>query len=143
MLFRKTTRLAVKATGAAGAAGWGAALLTAAHPDDDVRDLIRRWFGRDVPNPYVQIVGNVEAELVTAGLLSAVEEDTGLRGKAGRMLRGKPDVEADCDRIGVLAGAVALAVERWRQWGAAEPELVPLLLEECRAGITSRERDND
>jgi hypothetical protein len=96
-----------------------------------------RWLGRESGNPWASVVGSVEAELVAAGLLDAVEPQ-GLRGRLGAAASGRLKVTPRCDAIAGVRGDVDAAVSRWQVFGTSERDLAEALVKECRDGIDAR-----
>jgi hypothetical protein len=111
--------------------------------DDDVKDLIRRWFGSDVESPHHDVVAVEIEEAIRAGLLARVETDAG-RGRVLSTLLGstKVSVEPQCDRIATVEGVDDL-LARWQHFAATEPDLHTELVERCGKAITSRTEADD
>lgn len=138
-LLGTKARVAVRpGSGAPGNGGIEVGLAAAVGPKDPwARDMVYRWLGRESGNPWASVVGAVEAELVAAGLLDAVEA-TGLRGKLGAAASGRLKVTPHCDAIAAVRGEVEAAVARWTSFTTTERELADALVKECRAGIDNR-----
>jgi hypothetical protein len=138
-LFGSKQRLAVRrGGGTVGNGGIEAGLAAAvAEKDPWARDTVYRWLGRESGNPWASVVGAVEAELVAAGLLDAVEAQ-GLRGKLGAAASGRLKVTPRCDAVERVRGDVDTAVSRWQAFQTSERELAEVLVKECRDGVDAR-----
>jgi hypothetical protein len=138
-LLGARARVAVRpGTGAPRAAGMEAGLAGAvAAKDPWARDTVSRWIGRDSGNPWASVVGAVEADLVAAGLLNAVEP-AGLRGKVGVASSGRLKVTPQCEAIAAVRADVEAGVARWTSFTTGERALAEALVKECRGGIDSR-----
>jgi hypothetical protein len=89
----------------------------------DVHKVVRRWFGKDVPDPWAEVIAQVVRDGIEAGCLA---------GPAGHALSSDAALRAD------LTAQSALVAARWRRFQASEPELHLVLLQQCRSAITSR-----
>jgi hypothetical protein len=94
----------------------------------DVHEVVRRWFGQDVPDPWAAVIARVVRDAIEAGCLAA---------PAGHTLSSDAALRAD------LTAQSALVAARWRGFQASEPGPQRALLQQCRSAITSRSSSFD
>lgn len=107
---------------------------------DDVAAVIKRWYGRDLPNPYATIVEHVAAE--AAGYLDTVD----VCPRAVSNAEGEATPEPNAAALAAIAGPFAECEARWQGFKAAEATLYTALINACKRAIFARresDRDDD
>lgn len=107
------------------------------------KDVVYRWLQSDSTNPWGNVAGAVEAELVQAGILQPVAPQ-GALGKLGRLAGARQKMSATPQAIAASRPEVDATLQRWFAFNQHEAQLAQALVKECRDGIDSRlESDDD
>lgn len=107
------------------------------------KDVVYRWLQSDSTNPWGNVAGAVESELVQVGILQPMEAQ-GMMGKLGRLAGARPKMAAVPQAITASRPEVDATLQRWFAFHQHEAQLAQALVKECRDGIDSRlESDDD
>lgn len=140
-LFFKWKKTKLRRTGSEGRPGLEGAVMETASEEDGVRQVVWRWFGQDMRDPWRHVINQAIAE---AGAMGYLKEVDAQRGKVAGFLLGKTDFQPDCDRIASLEGQFEEFAARWREFQQAEPQVYDEVMTECSKAIASRlESDDD
>ena len=102
---------------------------------DHVRDVVGRWFGQDVSDPFGDVIRSASDGAVKLGYLRNATNDR----PAARFGRPHVKFEPVTEHIAALEPAFTRFAFSWRRFEDREPELYTALLDACRKGITDRE----
>jgi hypothetical protein len=99
-----------------------------------VRDIVKSWFGSDEHDPNGMVIDRVARELGELGFATGME---------GGSLVTKPTITVDCGRRAVLEASAGELLERWRSFRDQPDGLGGVLVERCRAAISSMQESNE
>lgn len=110
--------------------------------DPFAKGVVARWLQQDSANPWGNVVGTFESELVQQGLLQPVQPE-GFKGKLGAFASGRPKVAPVIPAIQAAWPEVDQTLQRWFAFNQHEGQLAQALVKECRDGIDSRQEQDD
>ncbi len=111
--------------------------------DPYVKGIVARWLQQDSSNPWGNVVGAFEQELVQGGVLQP-QEPQNLMGKVAVFAGGRVKMAGIPQALAATRPEVDAAIGGWHHFHQSEPQLAQALVKECRDGIDSRlEHDND
>lgn len=108
--------------------------------EDTASDVIVRWFGKDVPNPYTDVIYASLKDAIVYGYIKAGNSQPG---QAGESLMGLHQFQPNCAQIASLETSVEEVVNRFKDFQASRPELYEALMKQCKSGIETRQDSTD
>jgi hypothetical protein len=147
LLFLKGQQVHVtqmeRAPTCSGVEGGIAAALRGSQPES-VKDLLRRWFGRDRANAHSHVIHAVVREAAAGGLIDSDEMGSlkvGFAKLEGLALG--PKGQLDSAKAAALEPAFGAVQSRWEAFRRNEPELYHALLHDCGRAIKSRQTQGE
>lgn len=143
VLFMNVTHLRVTRTGDGPRDSLEGAILrhlTGNPKQDTVKEIVRRWYGKDVSAPESYIPSAAEREGVAKGYIDVVDAH---RNVVAAALIGKTQHVPNRDKILTLEPAFTEIFTQWKAFRAREPELAKQLDSEVGGAIKSRREASD
>ena len=104
-----------------------------------VSQVVRAWFGEDIPDPHLRVCRQMDGEALQAG---CYVERSAERGLVAGLIKGQTTLEPMAERIAACDEQAREVIAWWQQARTAEPLLFKEVFNACGNAVTSRKESD-